>query len=215
MYDPAILDGLFTSQSNSPGTLIAVCGFDGSGKTTQINLIANNLREKGLEVVVTRQPTDWYRNIPNVRHFLDSGIGMNNIKAIALLAAADKLFHVANVIEPALRRGAVVITDRYVYSTIALFIHRGLSFDFLVEINKGIRRPDFSIYLDVPTRVLLERLRQRDGANLKHEERSEEVVDAIKNEFYKFRNILSIIDGSKDKHSVFQSILQICGQPSI
>ncbi|MCQ1569974.1 dTMP kinase [Neorhizobium galegae] len=63
------------------------------------------------------------------------------------------------VIDPALERGAVVISDRYVLATLAVFTHRGVDPDFLIEINGEVTHPDFAFYLEVPTEALLQRLR--------------------------------------------------------
>jgi dTMP kinase len=180
-------------------------------KTTQIDHLSGSLRDKGREVVVTRQPTDWYRNDKHIREFLKEGIGSKNIRSIALFAAADRLIHVADVIEPALQRGAVVICDRYVFSTIALFVHRGVDLNFILQINKGVRRPDYAIYLDVPTRTLLDRLKKRDGEKLKFEERSAAVIDEIKGEFAKMGDFLSFVDGAAAPDIIAKTIRQICG----
>lgn len=210
-YPRDAIQEIFKNETNAPGVLIVVCGFDGCGKTTQIEHLSSSLRGHGREVVVTRQPTDWYRNNEHVRAFLNEGDGSNNVRTIALLAAADRLMHIANVIEPALQRGAVVISDRYVFSTIAFFVHRGVDLDFILQINRGIRRPDYAIYIDVPTNTLLDRLRKRDGEKLKYEERSATVIDEIKREFTKLREFLSFVDGTAEPDAISKTIRQICG----
>ncbi len=161
------------------GRLIAVVGFDGSGKTTQLDRLAACLRANGEDVVVTRQPTDWYRNDPFVRGFLDSGAGSEQVKALALFAAADRMRHLQEVVRPALHAGKTVLCDRYVFASLALFEYRGVSLQFLADINRGVPRPDLALYLSVPPDLLLRRLRQRDGEKLKFEERSVAVVQAM------------------------------------
>jgi dTMP kinase len=101
------------------GYLIAFEGGDGAGKSTQVQRLAEWLTERGHEVVVTREPgaTPVGRRLREV--LLDVGNTGLSPRAEALLYAADRAQHVHAVIRPALRRGAVVITDRYVDSSIA------------------------------------------------------------------------------------------------
>jgi dTMP kinase len=204
--DPAQVHGVFRTEQRTSGTLITVCGFDGSGKTTQMELLAERLRAGGRDVVVTRQPTDWYRNDPAVRAFLDDGAGSEHVRILALMAAADRLRHVAEVIDPALEAGKAVICDRYVFATIVLFTERGIDNDFLVRINEGIPRPDFAFYLDVPTPILQQRLRARDGMKLKHEERSAEFIDRIRTRYATLWEHLIVVDGDADRATIQQSL---------
>ena len=102
------------------GTFVSFEGGDGSGKSTQLNLLADWLRTRGHEVVVTREPGGTplgtkLRNIVLDAHNAD----VISPRAEALIYAADRADHVERVIRPALERGAVVITDRYVDSSLA------------------------------------------------------------------------------------------------
>jgi dTMP kinase len=101
------------------GYLIAFEGGDGAGKSTQVQRLADWLTGRGYEVVLTREPgaTPIGRALREV--LLDVGNTGLSPRAEALLYAADRAEHVDAVIRPALRRGAVVITDRYVDSSIA------------------------------------------------------------------------------------------------
>ena len=94
------------------GLFISFEGVDGAGKTTQVNLLADYLRALGREVVVTREPGGTA---------LGTQIRAMEIspRTEALLFAADRAQHVSEVIRPALERGAVVITDRYLDSSLA------------------------------------------------------------------------------------------------
>jgi len=190
-----------------PGRLLAVEGFDGSGKSTQIERVSEALRSRGHRILATRQPTEWYRSDPGVRSFLDDPDSMSSVKALALFAAADRLRHCAEVIEPALREGYVVLCDRYVYSSIALFIHRGLRREFIEYINAGIPQPDLAIYLSVPSEMLLERIARRDGNARKREERSLAVVSEICKLLESVDRGLLMIDGTRDQELITQDIL--------
>lgn len=186
----------------STGVLLAICGLDGSGKSTQVDVAATALRRTGWDVVTTRQPTDWYRGRPDVRRFLRSGGAVGVAGELARLAAEDRRRHVSKVIEPALRRGAAVVTDRYVYSSIAYFAHRGVPPNEIITLNAGIPRPHLALFLDAPPDVLQERIRARDGGLLKKEEQSSESLASIRETFLRMRGELEILDVREDPPQV-------------
>lgn len=104
----------------SDGLFISFEGVDGAGKTTQVNLLADHLRALGREVVVTREPGGTALGT-QIRAMLLTANPDEEISphTEALLFAADRAQHVSEVIRPALERGAVVITDRYLDSSLA------------------------------------------------------------------------------------------------
>ncbi|MBS2540052.1 dTMP kinase, partial [Catenulispora sp. NF23] len=102
------------------GTFLSFEGGDGSGKSTQLNLLADWLRGRGHEVVVTREPGGTPLGTKLRAIVLDAhNADVISPRAEALIYAADRADHVERVIRPALERGAVVITDRYVDSSLA------------------------------------------------------------------------------------------------
>ncbi|MFH1086419.1 MAG: dTMP kinase [Chloroflexota bacterium] len=128
-------------------------GPEGSGKTTQIGLLADDLRAQGWPVVCTREPggTPIGEQIRAVLHDLGNHAMLPPTEA--LLYGAARAQHVGQVIGPALARGAVVLCDRYAASTLAYQGHgRGLDLDTLRTINDfataGVY-PDLVIYLDL------------------------------------------------------------------
>ncbi|MFJ4651897.1 dTMP kinase [Nocardia sp. NPDC088792] len=191
------------------GMLISIVGFDGSGKTTQLEAVAAVLRARGREVVVTKQPTNWYRELGEVRAFHDAGGSADTARILSLLAAADRLRHVQEVVEPALDRGAVVLCDRYVYATYGVFIHRGVDAEFLTTINHGVPRPDFAFYLKLTPQQLAARLRARDGDNLQFEERSSERIASITRTYDEMGDELITVDGSRPATLVTDTIIQL------
>jgi len=213
--NPSILDRVFAHQRKDPGMLIAIVGFNGSGKTTQVSALAERFRSFGREVIETRQPTDWYRNDGSVIEFQAAGGSREQARILALFGAADRLRHIHHIINPALHRGAVVICERYVYAHFAAFISRGLDFDFVVTINSGIPKPDFAFYLDVPPSILLERVKQRNRGSLRFEERSLERISCIIKYYDEMRDHLTRIDGLKSPNevasSIFNEIISTCG----
>ena len=149
------------------GRFVVFEGGDGSGKTSQVQLLASWLRERGHEVVTTREPggTDLGASI---RSLVLHGQEITP-RAEALLFAADRAQHVGSVIEPALARGAVVISDRYVDSSIA-YQGDGRGFDpHGIERISGWAtdglRPDLTVLLDLGHEQALHRMRA-DGRRL-------------------------------------------------
>ena len=101
------------------GLFIAFEGGEGAGKTTQARLIAIWLREQGYDVVTTHEPGATKIGMRLRALLLDTAHAGMSAQSEALLYAADRAEHVAKVIDPALERGAVVITDRYIDSSLA------------------------------------------------------------------------------------------------
>ena len=137
------------------GVFIALEGGDGSGKSTQARLLCSWLEELGHTVVVTREPggTPFGRT---VRELVLHGDHVAP-RAEALLFAADRAHHVETKIRPALGRGEVVITDRYMDSSIAYQgAGRDLGVDEVRDLNlwaTGGLVPDLTVLVDLPADV--------------------------------------------------------------
>jgi dTMP kinase len=157
------------------GIFIVFEGGDGSGKSTQVDLLADALRADGLDVVVTREPgaTDVGLRIRGL--LLDRGASSGPAgivlapRAEALLYAADRAHHVATVVRPALTRGAVVISDRYIDSSLA---YQGAGrilpveeVSWLSAWATGGLRPDLVVLLDIDPAVGLGRIADRGTAD--------------------------------------------------
>src|SRR5690349_21135021 len=135
-------------------------GLDGSGKTTQIELLAKRLRADGRDVVATREPGGTELG-ERIRELVLHG-GHVAPWAEAALYAASRAQHVEEVIRPALERGETVLCDRYIDSSVAYQgVARGLGLDRVLDLNLaavGGLLPDLTILLllepgDVATRV--------------------------------------------------------------
>jgi len=161
------------------GFFITLEGIDGCGKTTQASLLAQHLREKGREVVHTREPGGTAIGSRIRAILLDPGSADITADTELLLYSADRAQHVAELIEPALSRGAVVLCDRFTDATAAYQgFARGLDMETIQALNelstRGCR-PDLTLVFDLPVEVALSRARGRNDENgSSHEARFEQ-----------------------------------------
>ena len=148
------------------GCFIALEGGEGAGKSTQAKRLEAWLREEGYDVVLTHEPgdTEVGRKLRSI--VLDPATGDISHRTEALLYAADKAEHVDSVVAPALARGAVVITDRYVDSTLAYQgAGRSLADREVERIARWATddlRPNLTVVLDLPPEHGLTRFEGRD-----------------------------------------------------
>ncbi|CAG7571703.1 dTMP kinase [Barrientosiimonas humi] len=143
----------------SRGVFVVLEGGDGAGKSTQQRLLADWLAESGAEVVLTREPGGTPLG-EQIRALLLHGDHVA-ARAEALLFAADRAHHVETVVRPALERGAVVVQDRYLDSSVA---YQGAGRDLAADDVRRLSlwathdlRPDLTVLLDVPPQVGAER----------------------------------------------------------
>lgn len=148
-----------------PGMLITFCGLDGCGKTTLINHLVGYLQSRGIEPVLTKQPTPFVRQSDIFRTYMDEpNHDAYSYRSLSLLAASDRIQHVHSVIEPALKAGKVVISDRYFYSCLANLRARGYVEDqWIYEIAESMLKPDLAFFIDAPVEVAVSRVREREN----------------------------------------------------
>ncbi|MFP7696430.1 dTMP kinase [Trueperella sp. LYQ143] len=150
------------------GCFISFEGGDGTGKSTQAAIVAKKLEERGYRVCVTREPggTELGKQI---RHLLLHGSDMGP-RAEALLYAADRAHHVDTVVRPALERGEVVLTDRYLDSSVAYQgVARQLGKDEVRNLSMWATNdllPDVTILLDLSPEASARRTNERTGGKL-------------------------------------------------
>ena len=142
---------------------IAFEGIDGSGKSTQVKLLAEKLTEKGHQVYTTHEPTSgpvgkMIRDIFNHRMEGDQ-------RTIAALFVADRLEHLLNKTDGILKRlaeGYTVITDRYYFSSYAYHsVH--VDMDWVIAMNREatkLLRPDLNVYIDISPEVSMQRIQK-------------------------------------------------------
>ena len=141
------------------GFLFAVEGIDGSGKTTQAQRLARYCQEKGLECILSKEPTKGkYGQL-----IRNSAVGgrLSTEEEIDILLK-DRREHVEQVIRPALLQSKVVILDRYYFSNVAYQGARGADPEIILSRNEAFApHPDLLVILDVSPQTGLQRIRER------------------------------------------------------
>lgn len=172
------------AQPAYPGVFISFEGGDGVGKTTQIMLLQNWLSTRGLACLVTREPGGTELGA-EIRGLLLDG-GEVSPRAEALLYAADRAHHAATKVRPALERGMVVITDRYLDSSVAYqgaarALGAGEVRDLSLWATEGLL-PDLTILLDAAPGIA-ERRAERRGTKDRLEREPTSFHHALREEF--------------------------------
>lgn len=137
------------------GLLIVIEGTDGSGKSTQLELLKRSIEDKSYGVMVSEWKTS--RLIANV---IDDAKDRNllNATTYSLLYAADFADRLENQIIPALKSGFIVLLDRYFYTALARDVVRGQDIEWVNNLYEYAPEPDLIFYLDMPVDVLLKRI---------------------------------------------------------
>ncbi|MCM1438507.1 MAG: dTMP kinase [Roseburia sp.] len=149
------------------GKFITFEGCEGSGKSTQIRLLAEKLTAAGVDFVVTREPggSDVAEQIRKI--ILDGGNENICDECEALLYAAARIQHLKEIVEPALSAGKLVVCDRYVDSSLAYQgAARGLGGEYVSQINSAALKtypPDLTVFLNIAPDKAFER---KHGADL-------------------------------------------------
>ena len=202
----------------SPGRFITFEGGEGSGKSTQIKLLAGHLRGAGFDVLETREPGG-SPNAEAIREYLLSCQAEDKgPKAEAMLFAAARMDHLENTIRPALQAGTWVLCDRFMDST---RVYQGMdldpeTIDLLEKITVEKTRPDMTILLDLPAREGLHRARMRDPDAVKDrfEKEDEPLHEARRQAFLKLADTdparISVFDASRPAHIVETMVWKAC-----
>ncbi|HLK92848.1 MAG TPA: dTMP kinase [Polyangia bacterium] len=146
----------------TPPLFIVLEGIDGSGTTTQLGLLERHLAARGRRAHATREPSQGpigrlLREILLGGHRLPSGAPADGL-AMALLFAADRRDHLTREIEPALAAGADVVSDRYLFSSLA-YQAQEAEREWVAGLGRDLRRADLTLLLDVPVAVAAARRR--------------------------------------------------------
>ncbi len=145
----------FYKRHDYPGKLIVVEGVDGSGKSTQLNLLRNWLESRGVSVVFT----EW-NSSALISQTIKEAKRSNSLIPVtfSILHATDFADRLENIIVPALKAGLVVLGDRYCYTAFARDVARGVDKEWVRNLYGFAIRPDGTFYFQVPVEISLERI---------------------------------------------------------
>jgi dTMP kinase len=191
-------------------------GLDGVGTTTIAGLLAENLSARDLQVCLTAEPT----NGPLGRLLRAHVKGDINLdpQTAALAFTGDRADHLDRVIRPALRRGQIVVCDRYLLSTLAYQGAEGVARETVMAASAGFEVPDLTVVLDVPESVRVERLAGRsateryEGAELAEGLRKsyEESIDLLRANGHR----IDVIDASRAAEEVLADVISRLDAPA-
>lgn len=150
------MGGCSMLEHSTNGFLVAVDGPNGVGKSTLIDMIKIKMKSQGKDVYTTKEPTQTEMG-SFTRKFAEHHTGIS----LACLVVADRYEHIINEISPQLDKGKIVITDRYVLSSLILQGMDGVSDDFILNLNSEIVKPDLQIAVFADEEILQKRLEER------------------------------------------------------
>ena len=184
------------------GVFFCIEGLDGCGKTTQAKLLVRRLK-RDYDVIYTAEPSKG-RIGRFIKNYCLHGDKRGSSVVEALLFAADRFEHVEDVVLPALQRGKIVVSDRYVYSSLAYQGTAGLDLKWIEKINEHAIRPDLAIFIDVKPETVVQRLKPKKSVmeNLETQRKVREV-------YVRFveKGELVRIDGNESKREVAENII--------
>jgi dTMP kinase len=186
------------------GFFICVEGLDGCGKTTQTKLLVSRLKSS-YKAVYTAEPTQG-RIGQFIKEYCLNAEKRGSSIVEALLFAADRFEHVETEILPASNEGKLMISDRYVYSSLAYQGAAGLDLNWIERINEHAIRPDLALFIDVEPETAVQRLKPKKSVmeNLETQRKVREV-------YLKFveKGQLTPVDGNVSKERVADEILKV------
>ena len=162
------------------GKFITFEGIDGSGKSTQLRMLADTLRERGVDILVTREPggTPLGRRLREA--FLETEETVAPMAEL-LSFAADRAQHVEFLIKPSIADGRVVISDRYADAT---FAYQGAGRGFteeqvnsVIDLATGGLKPDLTLFFDITVEEAIRRMNVRDGGDAKRNRMDDETAE--------------------------------------
>jgi dTMP kinase len=142
------------------GAFICIEGLDASGKTTHARRLVRDLKQRGFKAMYTTEPSP-----SEIGKFIRTYILQRKERVPsaveALLFAVDRVVHLEQRVKPALQKGIIIISDRYVYSSLAYQGAAGLDLNWIEEINRSAVSPDLAIYINVAPEILIKRMKWR------------------------------------------------------
>lgn len=183
-------------------------GLDGAGSSTQSKMLFDRMKEEGVEVALTKEPTN------NIIGGLIRGVLTHQWKAdprtLQLLFAADRGHHLSMEIEPWLQEKKIVISDRYFHSSLAFgSVDIGGDIEWISILNKHFRIPDITFYLKVPAEHCVSRIEKNRAKFELFEELKtlQKVSEAYEQLAQKYPSII-VVDGTNDLQTLHEEIYQ-------
>ncbi|HDP69185.1 MAG TPA: dTMP kinase [Actinobacteria bacterium] len=197
------------------GIFITLEGVEGCGKTTQMSLLAKYLKNKGFNVLVTREPGGTKIGDEIRKILLNPDSKEMDYRTETLLYTASRAQHVSEVIAPSLEEGKVVLCDRYIDSTLAYQgFGRGLSLNKLIDVSRWATcdiNPHLTILLFFPTEDGLKRATSKEADRIEQEDI--EFHRRVQDGFLKLARLYSeryqIVDAAGSQEEVHERIIKV------
>ncbi|PIM79202.1 dTMP kinase [Fusobacterium pseudoperiodonticum] len=151
------MGGKNLKKNTTKGFFVAIDGPNGVGKTTLLEEIEKIIKSKNIQLYKTKEPTNSI-----LGNFIREISEEINGDTLACLVSADRYEHLKNEIIPELEKGKIVITDRYVLSSLILQVIDGVKENFILNLNSQIIKPDLQLAIFADEKVIQERLDQRE-----------------------------------------------------
>lgn len=192
-------------KNNYQGKFIVIEGIDGSGKSTQAKKLYQWIKEHKKKVHLTSEPTSYL-----IGGLIRSQLikdWKSSLECLQLLFAADRAYHLEKEIIPLLKKGYMVISDRYFLSTIAYGLLEIEDLNWLLEINRRFLLPDLTFILDLPSEEAIKRMKnERFFVNLFEEKKKLEKVRKNYKRLVKIIPKIKLINGNLSVEEVFSQI---------
>lgn len=191
------------------GLFIAFEGIDGTGKSTQLRLLADYLRHRGMEVVETREPTSGEYGQQIRRLYLDRSRCTPEEELDLFIQ--DRKQHVDELIRPSLEAGKAVLTDRYYFSTAAYQGAAGLDPLIILKANSFAPEPDVVFLLTMDPEISVQRIQELRGESLNDFEQLEQlyIVDRLFTSFH--QKCITRIQAAQSINQVHKEICMAVG----
>jgi len=151
------MGGKNLKKNTTKGFFVAIDGPNGVGKTTLLEEIEKIIKSKNIQLYKTKEPTNSI-----LGKFIREISEEINGDTLACLVSADRYEHLKNEIIPELKKGKIVITDRYILSSLILQVMDGVKESFILNLNSKIIKPDLQLAIFAEEEIIQNRLKQRD-----------------------------------------------------
>ena len=191
------------------GVLVNLEGIDGCGKSTQSKLLLEKLEGEGEKVIILKEPT----KRPHGQKLWDMLHGKRKAtnEEILELFVLDRKQHVKEKIQPALDSEAVVLMDRYYYSSMAYQVAGGIDVEEIREKHEFAPKPDVVLIFDLPVSVALERVKGHSDAD---EFEKEEHLEKVREAYLDLENdpLVRIVDATGTPEEIFGNVWRLVSE---